>query len=108
MRANIEATEPQMTADIARLYHEMINQNNSAPISATRSETPGENSRDLSEDQQKFSTQIADRIDAEEGKLSSDDHSSILSANSARLNQSVDLKSDKFNYLQPAGMKIGD
>jgi hypothetical protein len=39
MRANIEATEPQMMADIARLHHEMINQSSSAALSASKSET---------------------------------------------------------------------
>lgn len=40
MRANIEASEPQMMADISRLHHEMItNQNNPQTTSTTRSET---------------------------------------------------------------------
>lgn len=77
-----------MMEDIAKLHQEMIENQNSAQ--ASRSEISGDQGQnDTSDDQQNYAMQIADRIDAEEGKnLSDGESSSILSANSQRLNQS--------------------
>lgn len=83
-----------MMADIARLHHEMINnQNNPASGSTTTSQAANDVSREQSEERQ-FVSHIADRIDAEEGKVPSEGDSSIMSANSARLTQQ-EQKSDK-------------
>ena len=63
-------------------------ENNQNSAQASRSEISGEGgTHDTSDDQQNYERQIADRIDAEEGKnLSDGDSSSILSVNSQRIN----------------------